>query len=176
MTSRNLGWQNNFLGKLLLPAFLLFSLSIAEVNAQSTSYKALLTVLYDKDFPTLSPEELTSFQNYQILDTREKNEYQVSHLPEAIWVGFDTFDLANLDSLDKNKPVVVYCTVGARSEEIGMKIKAAGFSEVYNLYGGIIHWANLKKPLMNGSLPTDQVHTYSKSWGIWLQEGQKVYD
>ena len=163
-------------GKVFLFVIPLMFFSFPSLLAQSTSYKALLNVLYDKDFPTLKPEEITSLSSYQVLDAREKQEYEVSHLSDAIWTGYDTFDLVNLDSLDRNKPVLVYCTVGARSQEIGMKLKEAGFNQVYNLYGGIIHWANLKKPLFRDAELTNKVHTYSKSWGIWLKEGEKVYD
>lgn len=165
-----------FLEKIFLSGLFFLLVSFSGSFAQSTSYKALLNVLYDKDFPTIKPEEITSLDAYQVLDTREKEEYEVSHLSDAVWTGFDTFSLSNLDSLDKGKPVLVYCTVGARSQEIGMKLREAGFTQVYNLYGGIINWANLKKPLMRGDKQTNQVHTYSKSWGIWLKEGEKVYD
>lgn len=146
------------------------------IFGQSLTYRALLSTLYDSDFPTLKPQEISDLSDYQVLDTREKSEYEVSHLKDAKWVGFESFELHSLDGLDRNQPVLVYCTVGARSQEIGKKLKDAGFSQVYNLYGGIIHWANEGRPLyQNGSL-TDRVHTYSMTWGIWLQKGQKVYD
>jgi rhodanese-related sulfurtransferase len=143
--------------------------------SQSLAYKTLLESLYDSKFPVVKPEQITDLTNYQILDTREKEEYNVSHLDGAIWVGYDTFSLKNVEGIDKNKPVLVYCTVGARSQEIGKKLQAAGFTQVYNLYGGIIHWSNETMPLESDNKPTQKVHTYSKSWGIWLKNGEKVY-
>lgn len=145
------------------------------VNGQSIAYKTLLSTLYDSEFPTLNPKEISNLSNYQILDTREFEEYKVSHLAGAKWVGYDTFKLASVSNLDKNKPVLVYCTVGARSQDIGKKLSAAGFTKVYNLYGGIIHWSNEAMPLYQNEKLTNQVHTYSRSWGIWLENGQKVY-
>ncbi|WP_083639118.1 rhodanese-like domain-containing protein [Algoriphagus marinus] len=143
---------------------------------QSLAYRTLLSTLYDTDFPTLKPTELSSaLADFQILDSREKEEFEVSHLEGAKWVGFDTFKLENVAGLDKNKPVLVYCTVGARSQDIGKRLTEAGFTKVYNLYGGIIHWSNESMPLYQKGLPTNQVHTYSRSWGIWLEKGQKVY-
>jgi rhodanese-related sulfurtransferase len=142
---------------------------------QSLAYRTLLSTLYDSDFPTIGPAELSSLAGFQILDTREKEEFEVSHLEGAKWVGFDTFELENVSDLDKNKPVLVYCTVGARSQDIGKRLTSAGFTKVYNLYGGIIHWSNESMPLYTKGLPTNQVHTYSRSWGIWLEKGQKVY-
>ena len=38
---------------------------------------------------------------------------------------------------DKNKPIVVYCTTGFRSEEAYKKLKKIGYTNVYNLYGGL---------------------------------------
>jgi len=152
-----------------------FSLSTNQSTAQSIAYKTLLSTLYDADFPVIKVREIKDLEDFQVLDTREKKEYEVSHLYGAKWVGFDAFDLKNVANLDKNKPVLVYCTVGARSEAIGKKLSDAGFSQVLNLYGGIIQWSNEGRPVYVNNSPTDSVHTYSKSWGIWLDQGEKVY-
>ncbi len=149
--------------------------SIAQSIAQSIAYKTLLSTLYDNDFPVIKPVELKDLSEYQVLDTREKEEYDVSHLQNSQWVGYETFDVKKMNGLDKEKPVLVYCTVGARSQEIGKKLKEEGFKHVYNLYGGIIQWSNDELPLFKDKKPTDEVHTYSKSWGIWLNKGEKVY-
>lgn len=147
----------------------------AQAFSQSTTYKILLKTLYDSEFPTLKPEHITDVHKYQILDTREQAEFEVSHLKDAQWVGYDTFKLKSVTNLDKTKPILVYCTVGARSEDIGKKLKTAGFTKVYNLYGGIIHWANKDKPLYHKDIITNRVHTYTMTWGIWLNKGVKVY-
>lgn len=156
--------------------FFLALLSPGLAFTQSLAYRTLLSSLYDSEFPVLKPEQLSDLKSYQLLDAREKKEYEVSHLQDATWVGFETFSLKNVSDLDKNKPVVVYCTVGARSEEIGKKLKSAGFKQVYNLYGGIIHWVNEGNPVYHNGTKTNQVHTYSQPWGIWLNKGEKVYD
>ncbi|OOG73151.1 rhodanese-like domain-containing protein [Algoriphagus sp. A40] len=143
--------------------------------SQSIAYKTLLDGLYDKTFPTVKAEQINDLSNYQVLDTREKEEFDVSHLSGAKWVGFETFNLKNVAELDRNQPVLVYCTVGARSQEIGKKLLEAGFTRVYNLYGGIIHWSNSEKPLESEGIPTKKVHTYTRTWGVWLSKGEKVY-
>ncbi|PZV84397.1 rhodanese-related sulfurtransferase [Algoriphagus aquaeductus] len=142
---------------------------------QSLAYRTLLSGLYDGDFPTIKPEQVTKISDYQILDAREKGEFEVSHIQGAKWVGYDTFSLSNVASLDKSKPVIIYCTVGARSQDIGKKLQQEGFAQVYNLYGGIIHWVNEGKPVVSNGKPTQKVHTYSKTWGIWLEKGERVY-
>lgn len=152
----------------------LFLLSISSYS-QSLAYKTLLDGLYDKSFPVVKTEQITDLSNYQVLDAREKEEFEVSHLSGAKWVGFESFDIKNVKDLDRNLPVLIYCTVGARSQDIGKKLQEAGFTKVYNLYGGIIQWANSEKLLETGGKPTNKVHTYSLTWGIWLNKGEKVY-
>ena len=96
-------------------------------------------------------------------------------MQNALWVGHDTFNLKVVEKLDKAKPILIYCTVGARSEKIGKILQQEGFSRVYNLYGGIVHWVNEGRPVFANGKPTLQVHTYSKPWSIWLTKGEKVY-
>ncbi|MDX5337986.1 MAG: rhodanese-like domain-containing protein [Cyclobacteriaceae bacterium] len=145
------------------------------VYPQSPAYKALISGMYDQNFPVVRPEQITDLSNYQVLDAREKKEYGVSHLHGAQWVGYDTFSLSNVENLDKEKPVLIYCTVGARSQEIGKKLVEDGFIRVFNLYGGIIHWVNQGHEVEANGKVTPEVHTYSKTWGIWLKKGKKVY-
>ena len=154
---------------------ILFAGTLSISKGQSLPYQILLKGLYDASFPLIKPEQISNLSNYQVLDAREKVEYQVSHLENALWVGHDTFNLTAVEKLDKTKPVLIYCTVGARSEKIGKLLQQEGFSRVYNLYGGIVHWVNEGRPVFANGKPTLQVHTYSKPWGIWLTKGEKVY-
>jgi rhodanese-related sulfurtransferase len=160
--------------KAFLLSYLLFML-VLPVTGQSFAYQTLLKGLYDANFPVLQPAQIPDLGKYQVLDAREKAEYNVSHLPKALWVGHDTFSLTSVAGLDKTKPVLIYCTVGARSEQIGKLLQKDGFTKVYNLYGGILHWVNEGRQVVAQGKPTTKVHTYSRSWGIWLSRGEKVY-
>lgn len=144
------------------------------VSAQSLAYKTLLSGLYDDDFPTLMPSEIKSLSDFQILDTRESEEFEVSHLEGAINVGYENFSISQLSQLDPKKPVLVYCTVGARSQDIGKKLAEQGF-QVFNLYGGVFQWVNDGKEVYDQSGKTNRVHTYNLAWSIWLEKGEKVY-
>ncbi len=120
------------------------------------------------------PDSLRS--NYLFLDTRSQQEYQVSHLPHAEWVGFLHFQKDKLADLPKDQAIIVYCSVGYRSERIGKRLKKMGFSDVHNLYGGIFDWSNQQEPIVNQQgMPTDSIHTYNKKWGKWVFRGVKVY-
>ncbi|GAA4280747.1 rhodanese-like domain-containing protein [Gaetbulibacter aestuarii] len=114
-----------------------------------------------------------------LLDARENKEYQVSHIKNAKEVGYKHFDLKRTEALIPNKTsnIVVYCTIGVRSENIATKLKKAGYSNVFNLYGGIIEWKNKKHLVYNKQNKlTDSIHTFSKPWGKWLTNGISVYD
>lgn len=114
-----------------------------------------------------------------LLDSREIREYTVSHLKGAIHVGYDSFDIKTVTDRISNKEdtIVVYCSLGIRSETIGEKVKAAGYKNVYNLYGGIFEWKNNDKPVFDSDeSETEKVHAFSREWGVWLKKGIQVYE
>ena len=87
-----------------------------------------------------------NMSNAVILDVREKDEFEVSRLKNAIWIGYDDFDISRIDSIDKEQEIIVYCSVGYRSSKIGEELIESGFKNVKNLYGGIFKWANENRP------------------------------
>jgi hypothetical protein len=77
---------------------------------------------------------------------------------------------------DKSIPLVVYCSVGVLSEDIGEKLEALGYTNVKNLYGGIFEWKNKGYPVIdNNGKDTRKVHAYNKRWGQLLTNAEKVY-
>ena len=142
------------------------------------TYDQKLNSLYKRTVPLMQPTRLDSMmasQDVYLLDTRSPSEYQVSHLKNAQFADYDNFKLADVSLPDKNKPIVVYCSVGYRSERIGEKLKEAGYKNVYNLYGGIFQWKNEGLPVYNPEgEKTDSVHTYNKRWGKWLEDGKGI--
>ncbi|MCC6413088.1 MAG: rhodanese-like domain-containing protein [Saprospiraceae bacterium] len=109
------------------------------------------------------------------LDAREAPEFQVSHLNHAIHVGYDHFDPNVWQGLPRNRRMVVYCSVGYRSEKVTEKLKNAGFTNVSNLYGGIFEWVNQGNPVYREGRPVQEVHAYDRVWGVWLRKGEKIY-
>ncbi len=120
--------------------------------------------------PTQSVEDLaTGTDSILILDAREKEEFMTSHIEGARHIGYDDFDISILDDVAKDKKIVVYCSIGYRSEKIGEKLQQAGFKDVKNLYGSIFEWANKGYPLVDAQeLPTKKIHTYNKRWSKWM--------
>lgn len=132
----------------------------------------------ERTVPFISPEKLLkNYNNYTVLDIREPQEYKVSHLKNSIFISYKDFDInKTIQALPKNKPIVVYCSIGYRSEKIGELLIQKGYT-VYNLYGGIFNWVNKSQPIVDGyNKPTSNIHPYNKKWAIWLTNGIKVYD
>ena len=132
-----------------------------------------------KTVPYISVEELKSVENYILLDSRELLEYNVSHIENAIQVGYDKFNAKKIPTIikDKSAKIVVYCSIGIRSEKIGEKLLKMGYKNVSNLYGGIFEWKNKGGKLVdNDNKETNNVHTFDKEWSKYLEKGTKIYD
>ena len=128
--------------------------------------------------PYISAEELKNSTDVILLDTRKKEEFEVSHLENAHWAGFQEFDVKKVQEEipDTKMPIVVYCSVGVRSEKIGEKLQKAGYTNIKNLYGGIFRWKNQGYQVVDSvNRPTEKVHAFSKQWGELLTKGDKVY-
>jgi rhodanese-related sulfurtransferase len=134
---------------------------------------------YNSDsVPYISVTEMQNFQNQVILDAREWEEYKVSHIKDAVWVGYNDFNLAEVVKTipDKNLNIVVYCSIGVRSENVGEELLESGYSNTRNMYGGIFEWTNQGYPVYNmEGEKTKKVHAYGKLWGKYLTNAEKVY-
>jgi len=158
---------------------LVFSVFILNGMSAQESLDSLLKKYNSGKVPYTSVEQLRMDQlndEVLILDAREPEEFQISHIKGALEVGYDDFDISVLNKVPKDKKIVVYCSLGIRSENIGLQLEKAGFKKVENLYGGIFEWKNKDYPLVdeNGNA-TNRVHAFSKTWSKWLKKGEKVY-
>lgn len=146
-------------------------------NAQETIEEALKKYNINS-VPYIKVEKLASTADAIILDAREPSEYNISHIKNALLVGYDQFDLeTTVKQLeDKKQTIIVYCSIGVRSEDIANRLKKAGYNDIYNLYGGIFEWKNKDYPVFDKKEnETEKVHVFSKFWGTFLKKGKKVY-
>ncbi len=143
------------------------------------SLKELLSTYNEESVPYIKVEKFEAILDKSIiLDAREEKEYQVSHIKNAVHVGYDYFKMKTIKKLNipKDSCIVVYCSLGIRSEDISEKLKKAGYTNVHNLYGGIFEWKNNKYPVIDTTgTTTEKVHVFSKEWGKWLHHGKKIY-
>lgn len=126
-------------------SFILFSIVIAFLGAMLSCNGQV------KSASDLKPSD---FKNQiekpgaQIIDVRTPQEFQSGHILGS--VNIDWYDPAfksKVSSLDKAKPVYVYCAVGGRSGQAKTMLEGLGFTNVNNLSGGIEAWKKMNLPL-----------------------------
>lgn len=141
----------------------------------SKPYSRMLKNLLDHSVTETSVKEVND-KSTVFLDAREMNEFEVSKIQGARWVGYDDFSMDRLKGIAKDSEIVVYCSVGYRSEKVAEKLEKAGYTNVSNLYGGIFEWVNEGRVVVDSTdQKTQKVHAYNRAWGVWLKEGEKVY-
>lgn len=94
---------------------------------------------YDSVDPQEFAEALRN-PDVQIIDTRTPQEYSEGHIPGAVNIDLDREDFfEQMDCLDRDKPIAVYCRGGRRSKIAAERFVEKGF-KVTELDGGIITW------------------------------------
>jgi len=129
-----------------------------------------ISSMIKQTIPVIGVEDLKNIQNEVVIfDARNKEEYEVSHIPGAHFLGYKDFNPEQLKDIPKDKKIILYCSIGYRSEKIGEKLNKLGYTNVYNLYGSIFEWANRGYPLLDDKENKIQrVHTYNFSWSKWI--------
>ena len=85
-----------------------------------------------------------------VLDIRTPQEFNEARLADAVMVDFYAEDFAaQLETLDKDVPYVMYCNSGNRSSDAVKTMKDLGFVEVYEIDGGIVNWYDQCLPIEN---------------------------
>jgi rhodanese-related sulfurtransferase len=92
-------------------------------------------------------EMIDKGEDFQLIDVREDFEYEVSNLGGTL-IPLGGI-LIEADKISKDKPVVVQCRSGKRSAAAIMQLEQLGYTNLYNLTGGILAWANEIDPNMN---------------------------
>lgn len=122
----------------------------------------------------LSPDDLDNLRkrgDVVLVDVREANEFDVSHLGGATRVspGDQASDVLEVVGNPQGKSIVFYCSVGVRSSALAERARQTlmqhGAAGVYNLSGGIFRWHNEARELVHRGRATDLVHKYDDTWG-----------
>lgn len=83
------------------------------------------------------------------LDVRTPGEFMEGHIDGAINIDFESGNFENeIAALDPNATYAVYCRSGNRSGQAVKVMSGAGFTNLVNLDGGVIDWANAGQPLV----------------------------
>ena len=112
--------------------------------------KLPLKIIIDK-MKEISVQELQekkeNGEDFQLIDVREDFEYEMSNLGGLLLPLGGI--LIETDKIEQTKPVVVMCRSGKRSAAAIMQLEAQGFTNLFNLRGGILAWAAEIDPNIN---------------------------
>ena len=100
-----------------------------------TSQSNAVTRLNPEDF-----KKQVEGKKVQLVDVRTPSEFKSGYIKGAKNIDFFSSKFnVELDKLDKEKPVYVYCRSGNRSRQSAKKMEAMGFVKIYDLKGGIFN-------------------------------------
>lgn len=138
----------------LISSSLLLLLVFACSNEQATKkYSSLTPLEFDA--------KIKETGSTTIIDVRTPEEFANGHLEHAKNIDWNGINFQNqIAKVDKSKPVFIYCLSGGRSSNAAEKMLSMGFSNVYELSGGILKWRSADLPettvTTNGSGGMDQ--------------------
>jgi rhodanese-related sulfurtransferase len=105
--------------------------------------------------PSVTPQQAINLINSEqgvFVDLRDNADYRQGHIIDTLHIpsaklGERMAELAKY----KDKPVVLVCKMGQQSGAASKQLKAAGFTRVYRMTGGMMEWSNLQLPVTNKS-------------------------
>jgi len=89
-------------------------------------------------------------KNTYLLDVRTPEEYLQVRIDGAHLIPIDKL-MARIDEIPKDRPLLIYCAVGSRSDLVSKYLVKQGFGQVYNLNGGIWAWQLRNYPTLQGA-------------------------
>ena len=158
-----------------ITTLLIYSVNIFSQTTVNQDFDEMLQLLLSNSVPQITVDELEQMDGVCLLDARELEEYKVSHIEGAQHIGYDNLNEKILENIPKEQTIVLYCSVGYRSEKVGEQLQKMGYTNVYNLYGSIFEWVNQGNRVVDENGTTTRVHTYNKRWSKWLENGTPIY-
>ncbi|MCU0338250.1 MAG: rhodanese-like domain-containing protein [Spirosomaceae bacterium] len=111
----------------------LFTLLFVAISIASCAQSGATQHLVPQEFIA----KLKATKNAQLLDVRTPEEWNQGKIASSTCINYNSADFAQqVQKLDKNKPVFVYCAVGGRSTKATKILEQAGFKQIFNLTGG----------------------------------------
>jgi thioredoxin 1 len=110
--------------------------------------------------PAEFEQKAAALPDEQLVDVRTPQEFGEGKLQGAINIDYNspTFQQTALSSLDKSKPILVYCYSGGRSGEAATFLRSNGYT-VYELAGGVKQWKQEAKPVETAATPAPSDQT-----------------
>jgi thioredoxin len=136
--------KNNFF---ILHFALILGIASCNSSSKSNGSNTINTSIAVEEFE----KRITEAKTAQLIDVRTPEEFAEGHLKGALNYNINSDDFENqITSLDKKQPVFVYCLSGGRSSSAADLLSEKGFTQVYNMSGGIMKWNAANKPIEAG--------------------------
>ena len=117
--------------------YLILGLGLFFITCSSDSKQSSKLQSDGKVSLSLFDQKLKKTDAPQLVDVRTPEEFAKGHVDGAKNINFNAADFDNqITQLDKTKPVFIYCHSGGRSGKAYKKMKANGFTTVYDMEGG----------------------------------------
>jgi rhodanese-related sulfurtransferase len=126
--------------KMLYSAILVSILIVAIVSGCLSSTTPAEKVKH-VDVSVQQAKEMIDRGEVFILDVRTQEEYDEGHIMGSTLIPVDELD-RRLTELPREKKILVYCSTGHRSLTASEKLENSGFTQLYNMKGGITEWKN----------------------------------
>ena len=121
----------------MLKKIVLLGILLASLSCTSQKSEKIIVLDYN-DF-----KEKVVGKNVQLIDLRTDKEYKNGFIDDAIQMNFLETEkfMQQIESLDKDKPVYMYCHSGGRSGRASKLLLQKGFTKIYDFSGGYTSWA-----------------------------------
>jgi molybdopterin/thiamine biosynthesis adenylyltransferase/rhodanese-related sulfurtransferase len=127
------------------------------------TYRELLTQLRGQ-IDEISPEDAAALDGATFVDVRERDEWDVEHIPGAVYIPRSRLE-ARIEGIvpERSAPVVLYCESGSRSLFAAKALRDLGYEDTRNLGGGIVEWKRRGLPIETSkALSADARRRYSR--------------
>ena len=139
--------RNKLFVLLVIVSFILPTFGYTMVVAEEQAYQDISI-----DIANEMIENKKKNPNLVILDVRTECEYDKGHLFDAFLLPHDELE-SRLNELEEYRhfDVIVYCKSGERSQQASQILSQNGFTNIYNMLGGILAWLDLDYPIYTSS-------------------------
>lgn len=141
---------------------LLATLLIAANSLAALAQQAILPVEFQ--------ELISKQENPQLVDVRTVGEFAGGYVNGALNLDVRSDSFAqDISKMDKDRPVFVYCLSGGRSASAARQLVNMGYTEVYDMKGGIMAWKRAELPLEMAGSATKAAGTSKAAYNKLIQ-------
>lgn len=119
----------------------------------------------------------TGKEKFTIIDVRNKEEYDISRLPNAKRIGYNDFSIEKMWMVDRKYKIVLYSSTSTkRALVLAQYLTLMGFTDLHVLEGGIIAWKNANYDTYDANKAlSDKTHVGDKENVKLLTVGTPVH-